>query len=217
MDQNQKTEKHKLAPKCVTKILKNPNYCCVKMEPQKVVLFLTLEVVLKLIIERLKRGTKINFPAYIYIYIFVHITLPIPSMPLCLSRFLFLKSYLLHIPTLSLPLLYPSLSLSLYIPRSPCCSTEWCGVNDLFPIPSPQTHKNRCLFGAFLRWMWNLQLPPHLLGGTPIDYCDQTPQQDANLTPHQKWSTFWVPNSPPAKAPSPTLGVEGSQCHMQKK
>ena len=38
--------KHELAPKCV----KSPYFCSVKMVPQEVVLFLTL--------ERLKRGTE---------------------------------------------------------------------------------------------------------------------------------------------------------------
>ena len=39
-----------------------------KWSPQEVVLFLTLEVVLFLALERLKRGTKTNSPAYIYIF-----------------------------------------------------------------------------------------------------------------------------------------------------
>ena len=38
------------------------------MVPQEVVLFLTLEVVPKLTLERPKSGTKTNSPAYIYIY-----------------------------------------------------------------------------------------------------------------------------------------------------
>ena len=39
------------------------------MVPQEVVLFLTLEVVPKLTLERPKSGTKTNSPAYIYIYL----------------------------------------------------------------------------------------------------------------------------------------------------
>ena len=41
-----------------------------KRAPQEVVLFLTLEVVPKLTLERPKSGTKTNSPAYIYIYIY---------------------------------------------------------------------------------------------------------------------------------------------------
>ena len=37
-----------------------------KWAPQEVVLFITLEVVLKLTLERLKSGTKTNSPVYIY-------------------------------------------------------------------------------------------------------------------------------------------------------
>ena len=40
-----------------------------KWAPQEVVLFLTLEGVPKLTLERPKRGTKTNSPAYIHIYI----------------------------------------------------------------------------------------------------------------------------------------------------
>ena len=65
-----KQRKHQLTPKCVTKILKNPYFCSAKMVPEEVVLFLTLEVVLKLTLESQKSGTKTNSPAYIYIYIY---------------------------------------------------------------------------------------------------------------------------------------------------
>ena len=41
------------------------------MVPQEVVLFLTLEVVPKLTLERPKSGTKTNSPAYTYIYIYM--------------------------------------------------------------------------------------------------------------------------------------------------
>ena len=68
--------------KCVTKILKNPYFCSAKMVPEEVVLFLTLEVVLKLTLESQKSGTKTNSPAYIYIYI-----------SLSISFFLFLYLY----------------------------------------------------------------------------------------------------------------------------
>ena len=47
---------------------KNPIFVVRKWAPQKVVLFLTLEVVPKLTLERLKSGTETNSPAYIYIY-----------------------------------------------------------------------------------------------------------------------------------------------------
>ena len=45
------------------------------------VLFLTLEVVLFLTLERLKRGTKTNSPAYIYIYIWLWARLPPQILP----------------------------------------------------------------------------------------------------------------------------------------
>ena len=47
---------------------KNPIFVVRKWDPQEVVLFLTLEVVPKLTLERLKSGTETNSPAYIYIY-----------------------------------------------------------------------------------------------------------------------------------------------------
>ena len=47
---------------------KTPFFVVRKWSPQEVVLFLTLEVVLFLALEGLKRGTKTNSPAYIYIY-----------------------------------------------------------------------------------------------------------------------------------------------------
>ena len=47
-----------------------PYFCSVKRVPQKVALFLALEVVLLLTLERLKRGTETNSPAHIYIYIY---------------------------------------------------------------------------------------------------------------------------------------------------
>ena len=47
---------------------KNPIFVVRKWAPQKVVLFLTLEVVPKLTLERPKSGTKTNSPAHIYIY-----------------------------------------------------------------------------------------------------------------------------------------------------
>ena len=47
---------------------KNPIIVVRKWAPQELVLFLTLEVVPKLTLERPKRGTKTNSPAYIYIY-----------------------------------------------------------------------------------------------------------------------------------------------------
>ena len=47
----------------------NPIFVVRKWAPQEVVLFLTLEVVPKLTLERPKSGTKTNSPAYIYIYI----------------------------------------------------------------------------------------------------------------------------------------------------
>ena len=47
---------------------KNPIFVVRKWAPQEVVLFLTLEVVPKLTLERPKSGTKTNSPAYIYIY-----------------------------------------------------------------------------------------------------------------------------------------------------
>ena len=46
---------------------KNPIFVVRKWAPQEVVLFLTLEVVPKLTLERPKSGTKTNSPAYIYI------------------------------------------------------------------------------------------------------------------------------------------------------
>ena len=49
---------------------KNPIFVVRKWAPQEVVLFLTLEVVPKLTLERPKSGTKTNSPAYIYIYIY---------------------------------------------------------------------------------------------------------------------------------------------------
>ena len=55
-----------MAPKFVTKILKKPYFVVRKWAPQEVVLFLTLEVVPKLTLERPKSGTKTNSPAYIY-------------------------------------------------------------------------------------------------------------------------------------------------------
>ena len=58
-----------MTPTFVTKILKNLYFYSAKMVPQEVVLFLTLEVVPKLTLERPKSGTKTNSPAYIYIYI----------------------------------------------------------------------------------------------------------------------------------------------------
>ena len=50
---------------------KNPIFVVRKWAPQEVVLFLTLEVVPKLTLERPKSGTKTNSPAYIYIYIYI--------------------------------------------------------------------------------------------------------------------------------------------------
>ena len=47
---------------------KNTIFCSVKNETSKGGTVLTLEVVLKLTLERLKRGTKTNSPAYIYIH-----------------------------------------------------------------------------------------------------------------------------------------------------
>ena len=49
------------------KSLKTLFFVVLQWSPQKVVLFLTLDVVLKLTLERLKRGTKTNSPAHIYI------------------------------------------------------------------------------------------------------------------------------------------------------
>ena len=49
----------------------NPFFVVWKWSSQKVVLFLTLKVVLFLTLERLKRGTKTNSPAYIYICMYV--------------------------------------------------------------------------------------------------------------------------------------------------
>ena len=46
---------------------KKPIFVVRKWAPQEVVLFLTLEVVPKLTLERPKSGTKTNSPAYIYI------------------------------------------------------------------------------------------------------------------------------------------------------
>ena len=54
---------------------KNPIFVVRKWAPQEVVLFLTLEVVPKLTLERPKRGTKTNSPAYIYRYICVCVSL----------------------------------------------------------------------------------------------------------------------------------------------
>ena len=45
---------------------KNPIFVVRKWAPQEVVLFLTLEVVPKLTLERPKSGTKTNSPIYIY-------------------------------------------------------------------------------------------------------------------------------------------------------
>ena len=50
---------------------KNPIFVVRKWAPQEVVLFLTLEVVPKLTLERPKSGTKTNSPAYIYIYVYI--------------------------------------------------------------------------------------------------------------------------------------------------
>ena len=50
------------------------------MVPQKVVLFLTLEVVPKLTLERPKSGTKTNSPEYIYIYAYAVKLLSGPSL-----------------------------------------------------------------------------------------------------------------------------------------
>ena len=71
MGQSQNTEKHFLVPKSVTKILKNPYFCSLKIVPSKGGT-VTLEVVLTLTLERLKRGTKTNSPAYIYIYTYIY-------------------------------------------------------------------------------------------------------------------------------------------------
>ena len=49
---------------------KNPIFVVRKWAPQEVVLFLTLEVVPKLTLERPESGTKTNSPAYIYIYMY---------------------------------------------------------------------------------------------------------------------------------------------------
>ena len=55
---------------------KNPIFIVRKWDPQEVVLFLTLEVVPGLTLERLKSGTETNSPAYIYIYAVGSITWP---------------------------------------------------------------------------------------------------------------------------------------------
>ena len=56
----------------------NPIFVVRKWSPQEVVLFLTLEVVLLLALERLKRGTKTNSPAYVCIYIYTHTRVQLP-------------------------------------------------------------------------------------------------------------------------------------------
>ena len=56
-----------------------------KWSPQKVVLFLTLEVALFLTLERLKRGTKTNSPAHIYIYIYIYGRVPCCDPGFCLN------------------------------------------------------------------------------------------------------------------------------------
>ena len=52
---------------------KTPIFVMRKWAPQEVVLFLTLEVVLFLALERLKSGTKTNSPAYIYICVYTYV------------------------------------------------------------------------------------------------------------------------------------------------
>ena len=59
-----------MTPNFVTKVLKNPYFCSAKTGPQEVVLFLALEVVLFLTLERPKSGPTTNSPADIYIYIY---------------------------------------------------------------------------------------------------------------------------------------------------
>ena len=60
------------------------------------VLFLALEVVLKLTLGRLKRGTETDSPAYLYIYIYIYVVelLSGPSLALLKviiwSKFVFL-------------------------------------------------------------------------------------------------------------------------------
>ena len=68
--------------------IKNTLFCSVKMIPQEVVQFLTLEVVQKLTLERPKGGTETHSPAcmhaYIYIYMYIYIY-PSLSLSPCLS------------------------------------------------------------------------------------------------------------------------------------
>ena len=61
---------------------KNPIFVVRKWAPQEVVLFLTLEVVPKLTLERLKSGTKTNSPAYIYMCIYIYIYIQNIFVPL---------------------------------------------------------------------------------------------------------------------------------------
>ena len=99
---------------------KNPIFVVRKWAPQEVVLFLTLEVVPKLTLERPKSGTKTNSPAYIYIYLSlsplssplsIYISLSIVVF-LSLSHFLFLPSFVLSFVSLYLSI-SRCLSLSL--------------------------------------------------------------------------------------------------------
>ena len=92
---------------------KTPIFVVRKWSPQEVVLFLTLEVVLFLALERLKRGTKTNSPAYIYIYISLSLSL---SLWFSLSLSLSLVSGSLSL-SLSLSL-SGSLALSIWFSRS---------------------------------------------------------------------------------------------------
>ena len=66
---------------------KNPIFVVREWDPQEVVLFLTLEVVPKLTLERLKSGTETNSPAYIYIiYIYIYATHSYhDAAPICIT------------------------------------------------------------------------------------------------------------------------------------
>ena len=52
------------------------------MVPKEVVLFLTLEVVLFLVLERLKRGTETNSPAYTCMYVCMYVCIYIYAVKL---------------------------------------------------------------------------------------------------------------------------------------
>ena len=110
------------------------------MVPHEVVLFLTLEVVPKLTLERPKSGTKTNSPAYIYIYIYLSICLSIYlslSLSLSLSRCLYLLSfstllilYLVSVLAILRCFSHVAFALNLaafFVAISNChCWTWWC-------------------------------------------------------------------------------------------